>query len=318
MPYNVHPKGAHRRPKPEYALKNLVIVMAGDQSLHEHYARDRDYELWVCYWGNDPKVADRYRQTCDRLVVQKGEKWGLARHLRWIDGAGSGPPFSEYDFIFLPDDDFEFPGGAADISRAFRLAKDIGADSFHPAIANEHYVWEATRQIPECLCHATTIVDLMAPGFSGEMFGSCVLPALHALGHVDVGWGMQPVYVRMGEALFGRPVRSFMLDAIGAIHTRPVGQGSASHARGRDEAYLLPQSDAHLMEELARFSDVVEAARFAFPYLDETAKTETRDRKLARIRDGRLLAYRARRHDVVALILKLILRRERARAHHYS
>jgi hypothetical protein len=129
---------------------------------------------------------------------------------------------------------------------------------------------------------------------------------------------MQPVYVRMGEALFGRPVRSFMLDAIGAIHTRPVGQGSASHARGMDEAYLLPQSDAHLIEELARFSDVAEAARFTFPYIDATAKTKSRDKKRARIRDGRLLAYRSRGRDVVALFLRLILRRERAKANHYS
>jgi len=42
--------------------RNLVIVMAGDGSLHETYARDRDFELWVCYWGRDrrePALRDR-------------------------------------------------------------------------------------------------------------------------------------------------------------------------------------------------------------------------------------------------------------------
>jgi hypothetical protein len=116
-------------------VRNLVIVMAGDASLHEAYAADRDFELWVCYWGSDAGVAARYRETCNRFFALKGQKWALVRDLGRLARDQDLPPFADYDYVFLPDDDIAFPGNAADITNAFQLAREIGADCFQPAIA---------------------------------------------------------------------------------------------------------------------------------------------------------------------------------------
>jgi hypothetical protein len=288
-------------------VTNLVIVMAGNESLHERFAKDRDFQLWVCYWGGDDEVADRYRKTCDRLISAKDEKWALLRNLRWIDDPGGDPPFSRYDYVLLLDDDLEFPGGAADISRAFNLASEIRADIFHPAVANEHYTSEVTHRLPGYLCHATNVIDQMATGYTAEVFRLCVLPALHALGHVRAGWGMQPVFAKAGEALVGRPMRIFMLDEISTIHTRPVGKGSASHQLGYDEAFLLPQ--AYPMMELARFCDAAEAARYEFPFLEMTADLTDRDRKLALIRRARVLIRMSMQKRLLGRMIRRRLRR---------
>ncbi len=55
--------------------------MAGDRSLHETYAVDRDYELWVIYFGDDEGVAERYARTCDRLISAERDTNG-----RWRAG----------------------------------------------------------------------------------------------------------------------------------------------------------------------------------------------------------------------------------------
>jgi hypothetical protein len=281
-------------------VANLVVVMAGDRSFHEQYARGRDFELWVYHWGDDPDVADRYRRTCDRLISRKGEKWALVRDLRRItDGVGE-PPFSKYDYVFLPDDDIAFPRGAADVSRAFQLAKEIGADVFQPSIGNDFYShwWEATRRNPDFVCRATNVAEIMMPAFTSEILRVAVLPILHTFDHVRLGWGLEPMIVRMGEAVLGRPLRVFVLDAIAAIHTRPVGQGSASHSRGQDEGFMLPQSSASRMTELARFPEAAEAARFVFPFADEAVDRAALDHHLRGLHDGRMLASLAQERNV--------------------
>jgi hypothetical protein len=250
------------RPPPTLVrMSNLVIVPTGDNSLHDKYSEDRDFELWAIYWGDNQERAEKIRESLDRLYIIKGLKWELLRSLMNIK-----VEFDRYDFIFCPDDDILFKGGATDISRLFRVAATVRADVFHPAISNEYYAWEVTRHISGLSCHATNIVDLMMPGFSGQMFSQCVLPILHALPHIRAGWGLQPTIMRLGEALLRRPVRTFVIDDVPAIHTRPVGGGTSSHEVGWDEAFILPNAYAFPGTELARFKVEAEAAAFEFPF----------------------------------------------------
>jgi hypothetical protein len=132
-------------------------------------------------------------------------------------------------------------------------------------------------------------VEIMMPAFSGPVFERCVLPVLHLLGYMTVGWGLEVMVVRLGEANFGRAMRAFVLDAVPAVHTRPVGGGSATRARGWDELFLTLQAYAHQMREHARFASAAEAARFAFPTLDDTANRAGLQSHLLRIRVARLL-----------------------------
>jgi hypothetical protein len=268
-----------------------VIVMVGDGSLHEAYARDRDFELWLCYWGSDPATAERFRKTCDRLWQMTGEKWSLMRQLGARAREERLPPFSAYDYVFLPDDDILIPGGAAAVSQLLALARAVDADIVQPAIANEHVSpgHEPTRRQTTSLMRATTLVEIMMPAYAGRIVEGCLLPILHLQPHVRAGWGLEPMLQRMTEALFGRSPRTFVIDAVEAHHTRPTGQGSASHAIGWDEAFMNPLAGAMRIVELARFKSTADAAAFTFPPADTHLDRTYLARHLTDVRLARLI-----------------------------
>lgn len=268
----------------ESRMRNLVIVMAGDDSLHERYAGNRDFELWVCYYGDNAAVAERFRQGCDRFFVEKGQKWELVRQLGRLAREQGLPPFSAYDYVLLPDDDIDFPGGATGVSGAFALARQVGADIFQPAIANEHVSWPATRQIPGATCHAAAFPEIMTPAYSGEMFETAVLPTLHVHAHIEVGWGLEPLIARLAEAVLRRPPRTFVLDRTPAVHTRPVSGGSRLHRAGRVETFTSPVAAATRMVTLARFDSPEEAVAYDFPALDTLLDRQAMRDRMAELR----------------------------------
>lgn len=285
-------------------MANLVIVMAGDGSIHENYAFDRDFELWVCYWGDDDNIAKRFGESCDRLFRLKGQKWELVRELGRIAREQGSSDFSRYEYVFLPDDDIEFNAGAADISNAFALARKIKADIFQPAIANEHYSWETTLRIAGVSCHATTLVEIMMPAFSGEIFERCVLPLLHIQGYLTAGWGMEPLIVRFAETIHRRAIRCFVLDLIPANHTRPVGTGSSAYSVGMDEAFINPFFYGLNIKELERFQTWQDAKRYEFPVTDEVINWRAVKKQLRRIRMARQVYEMDRQKNFTSSIRK--------------
>lgn len=295
-------------------MRNLVVVMAGDDSLHEQYTSGRDFELWVCYWGDDRAIASRYRQTCDRFFELKGQKWALVREIGRIARRDGFRAFSEYDYVFLPDDDIAFPGGPSGISDAFALAKEIGADVFQPAITNENVSWEPTARVPGCLCRATNVVEIMMPAYSGEVFESCVLPVLHVHIYINVGWGLEPLIARLGEAMRHRPIRTFVLDNAPAIHTRPVGQGTTAHSVGLDEAFMNPLSTGRMIREFARFTDAREAYGFEFPEMNESIDREAIEKHLWLVHGTRELYEMTREKGLASYVLKRLMKTAARRA----
>jgi hypothetical protein len=282
-------------------MKNLVVVMAGDRSLHPLYAQQRDFALWVIYYGNDDALAAEYQAGADLLWRHKGLKIELVRRVlleelvfrRQID-------FSEFDFILLPDDDIEFPNGAADVSRLFAAARTLQADVFQPAIANEHVSvgWDATRVMPGYACHRTNIVEVMMHGFSGATFAGAYLPAIHAMEFMRSGWGIEPIWMKLGEAQFRRQLRTYVIDAVPAIHTRPVGSGAtAIHQLGVSEAFHVPQIELHKMRTLACYRSLVEAVADAPEVAPDAAQSVSerflRHRRFAYTHPRLTDAYRA-------------------------
>lgn len=243
--------------------RDLVIVMAGDRSLHEEYAKDRSFDLWVIYYGDDDAVAARYAASADRLWRRKGMKIHLARTVLleelWF---GERFDFGQYRRVFLPDDDVRFDGGTAGVERVFADAEAVDADVFQPAIVNEYYsaAWEATRRQAGVFCRRTNLVEIMMPGYRGTLFAPTFLSAIHALEYMTSGWGLEVIVMKLGEAHLGRSLRTFVLDAAAAVHTRPIGSNPAIHDIGWDEAFLVPQLHTNRMRTLAAY-ETAEAAR---------------------------------------------------------
>ena len=245
-------------------MKNLVVVMAGDNSIHGDYAANRDFELWTIHYGDSDETFKRYQSFSDRIWRKKGLKIELTRRILLEElHFGEKFDFMAYDFIFLPDDDIRFTNREADISRLFTLCNYLRADVFQPAISNEFFSprWESTCLIPNVVCHRTNIVEVMMHGFSGRAFVKAYLPAIHAIQFMKSGWGIEPIWMKIGEAVFQSPLRTFVIDAVPAVHTRPMGSGSAKiHGVGLAEARLIPQIEVNRMRTLASFTRIEDAA----------------------------------------------------------
>lgn len=272
--------------------RDLVVVMAGDRSLHVEYAVNRSFELWVIYYGDDDAVAAGYAASADRLWRRKGMKVALARDVLleelWF---GERFDFSQYRRILLPDDDIRFEGGAAGVERLFADADAVDADMFQAAIANENYSldWETTLRIPDAFCHRTNLAEIMMPGFRASLFAPAFLSALHALDYMTSGWGLEAVVMKLGEAHLGRGLRTFVLDAAAAQHTRPIGQDPAIHAAGWDEAFVTPQMHTNRARTLAVYASAEAAA--ADQTLDSRSRRDVAKiaERMAKVRIARQL-----------------------------
>jgi hypothetical protein len=245
-------------------MNNLVVVMAGDRSLHGEYSAQRDFELWTIYYGDSDETFERYRSFSDRIWRKKGLKIELVRRILLEElHFREKTDFTAYDFVFLPDDDIRFPNGSADISRLFAICRDLQVDVFQPAISNEFVSerWEPTCLMPGAVCHRTNIVEIMMHGFSGRAFIEAYLPAIHAMQFIKSGWGIEPIWMKIGEAIFQRPLRTFVIDTVPAIHTRPIGSGSAKiHAIGLAEAHFVPLIEVNRIHTLASFTKMEDAS----------------------------------------------------------
>ena len=243
--------------------KNLLIVCAGDNSLHPTWlSPERSYDLITIYYGSNSTVSEKYRQISDLFFECKGLEMELAREILlnrlYIQHKFD---FSHYSYIWFPDDDLEFACEQRGIEARFTVAEQTSADVFQPAIRNEHYsvMWEPTREISEAYAHRTNIVELMAHGFRGEVFEKCYLGAIHTCEFMKSGWGLEPIWTKIGEVLFRGPLRTYVFDCIPIIHTRPIGSGdSIVHKLGCYEATYMPQIHTNRMTTFNVYSNLEE------------------------------------------------------------
>lgn len=190
--------------------RNLVIVRAGDQSLHPGWTTTpgaRDWDLVVSYFGDDPQ---RYRSSTERRVDDKGLKWRglhalLTREAFWRD----------YDYIWLPDDDLAI--GQAAVSELFAAMAELDLALAQPALSwTSYFSIPVTLRRPRFRARFTNIVEIMAPCFSRAALDACLPTFAPALS----GWGLSWVWPKL---LGGDGRRCAIIDAIEVTHTRPVG-----------------------------------------------------------------------------------------------
>lgn len=221
---------------------NLIIVPAGDSSLHVQWCTPiRPYDVWVVYYGEDAEVARKYQSCCDRFLVGKGQKFRLLLDvlMRFRED------IAHYDYVWLPDDDLKFHNGSLDVSKMFRLVRELDADVFQPAIANALVDdgpivgrfcspgWEICQLVAGAKYHRVTAVEMMMFGFSKEAVQHYLLPACLLLRHSRTGWGIEQIISIMGEGAKGSNWKAYVLDCIPVIHTRPLGSNPEHNQRGQ-------------------------------------------------------------------------------------
>lgn len=197
--------------------RNLVILRANEESIHEQWAADiddadRNWDLCISYYGK----ADGFAQIADAeyTAYQPDDRKFMALHkLLHADS-----PFWRYDYFMFPDDDVAMR--RSDINRCFELADEYGLDLAQPALTTDHapgyFSHEITRARPGSRLRYTSFVEVMMPVFSRYALQVC----LPSFTESHSGWGLDYAWT----AMLGFPRnRIAVIDEIAVRHTRAVG-----------------------------------------------------------------------------------------------
>ena len=81
--------------------KFIIIVPAGNNSLHESWYNSNIYDLCIIYFGDDKEIEEKYKNKSDYFIKKKGPKWQLVRYAVKKIVINK----KKYEYIWLPDDD---------------------------------------------------------------------------------------------------------------------------------------------------------------------------------------------------------------------
>jgi hypothetical protein len=192
--------------------RNLVIVRAGDTSLHPEWlsgpgAGARNWDVLVNYFGDDP---DKFRSGDAIRIDSKGPKWPS---LHALIQANAGL-IASYQRVWLPDDDLRC--NCDDVNRLFEIFEREKLDLAQPSLRHQSYVSHmVTLHNGSFQLRYTNFIEVMAPCFTQESLKT-LLPTFNA--NLS-GWGLDYIWPR----LLGSASRVAIIDDIQVLHTRPVG-----------------------------------------------------------------------------------------------
>lgn len=194
---------------------NLVIVRAGDSSLHPAWlpaSGVRDWDLLVSYYDSDP---DRFRLPDVMRLDGKGPKWIELHNLL----VAQLDMLQRYDYIWLADDDIDCR--AQDIDALFAVMKRHNLKLAQPSLSPKGYfTWCITLRNPLTRLRWTNFVENMVPCFHRNVLIEC-LPMME--GRI-AGWGLEWTWTK---AAGSDPRQIAIIDEIAVIHTRPAGSGGS-------------------------------------------------------------------------------------------
>lgn len=191
--------------------KNLIILRAGDASLHRGWIADgaRDFDLLISYYGQQP---DLHKEDADHYEMRRGPKWScIADLLR------ENPELiQQYEAFWFPDDDLS--ASTETLNRMFALFHGFNLALAQPALtADSYYSWSTLLQKPEYVMRHVGFVEVMAPLFERQALRACV----STFGESRSGWGLDWVWPTLAGK--GRDDAIAILDATPVKHTRPLG-----------------------------------------------------------------------------------------------
>lgn len=192
--------------------KNLVIVRAGNESVHEGWLdfSDRNFDLYISYYGN---ICDRYSSQSEYYEWIPGLKFPVLSEL-----INRSEICNSYDAIWIPDDDIVTDGET--ISNMFNLFHCYELWLAQPALTeNSFFTYPELKVNRSARLRFVNFVEIMCPIFSRE--------SIQKLGHTfdwsASGWGLGCVW----PYLLNYPLRKIaILDKTPVTHSRPVRTGT--------------------------------------------------------------------------------------------
>ncbi len=225
-------------------MKNLIIVAAGDESLHRLWGFG-NFDIFIVYYGNE---TNRYRQSCKYYHQDKGTKFALVSKL--VDNFKD--LISEYDAIFIPDDDLYITSSI--LNKFFELFHSYKLELAQPSIIG----WASiplTLHQPNTLLRYTNWVEIMCPCFSRNAFLKCI----STFNETKSNWGIERLW---NKNLNTPKDKIAIIDTTIVIHTRPCFFGDTYYINGNTCESALKEQDAlnvkfNLSTEFIEYSRIV-------------------------------------------------------------
>jgi hypothetical protein len=229
--------------------RNLVVVRAGDASLHRQWlkGRTRDFDLFISYYGSPP---GRHRDDGDFYEARRGPKWpGIAALLQH-----NPELLDRYESFWFPDDDLACDTATIDRMFAFFCAYRLCLAQ--PALTRDsYYTWDTLLQDQRCHIRYSGFVEVMAPIFSREALRVC----RPTFSESRSGWGLDWVWPTLcRDAGLGRIA---IIDATPVHHTRPVGGGGDLY---KNHPEMDPRDDARRLLATYGIPEVRAVAKYSF------------------------------------------------------
>ncbi|MRH89383.1 DUF707 domain-containing protein [Nocardia sp. SYP-A9097] len=222
----------------EPVRRNLVVLRAGDSSLHEQWLagpQPRNWDFVVSYFGDDPM---RYRTGDVTRLDRKGPKWPALQHVLTVDLA---EVIDRYDYVWLPDDDLATDTAA--INELFDRTARYRLSLAQPALTEDSFfTHEITLVDRRFELRYTNFVEIMAPCFSRDFLTRC----LPTFGKSQTGWGLDFHWPRFAPHTGALAI----IDAVTVRHTRPVGGPNLTAARAAGVDPVLEYRDYLLEHEI--------------------------------------------------------------------
>ncbi|WP_374248333.1 hypothetical protein [Thermomonas sp.] len=204
--------------------RNLVVVRAGDNSVHPGWLVDaeRNFDIYVSYFGNQ---ENRYADSADFHENRKGMKWPVLGELLQAQ-----PELLErYAYFWFPDDDIVTD--TATINRMFDFAAAYQLALAQPALTrNSYFSWPLLLQDPRYQLRYTRFVEVMVPVLDRAALRTC----LPTFTENSSGWGLDFVWPLLLRSRGERAIA--IIDATAVFHSRPVGGGELYKATGTSVA----------------------------------------------------------------------------------
>jgi len=137
-------------------MKNLLFTSAGDNTNFENIWLDknRNYDVWVVYYGDNEKTFNRYSKKVDYAEKRKGDKWQNFHHIYNTQY----DKIQEYDRIFFLDDDIIIT--TDDINEMFKLSLECDLWICQPSFAlGSEIGWDINIHHPEYFLRYTNFIE---------------------------------------------------------------------------------------------------------------------------------------------------------------
>lgn len=141
---------------------NLVILPIGNKSLTNQWRGERNFDLWTFKYDKS-NIEDLY---ADKTFEVPLFKYHAIRYLI------KSQDISQYDYIWLPDDDLEI--STENVNDIFNIAKEHNLMLGQVSVAgNLTWHWYL-RQNKKYTLRRTNFVEVMCPFFSNDFLHQCL------------------------------------------------------------------------------------------------------------------------------------------------